>query len=132
MSVTTQLVETVDIYPTLVELAGLPKPNGPQPIDGMSLVPVLKNPGLQIRDHAHHAYPRKRNQSIGCAIRTERYRMVEWINVEDHSTDRIYELYDYEVDPLETKNYAQEKPDVLNELKAILARHPQVKPQVRK
>ncbi len=58
--------------------------------------------------------------------------MVEWINAEDPSADRIYELYDYEVDPLETKNYAQEKPDVLNELKAILARHPQVKPQVRK
>jgi hypothetical protein len=30
------------------------------------------------------------------------------------------------------KNYAQEKPDVLNELKVIIARHPQVKPQVRK
>ncbi len=66
------------------------------------------------------------------SVGMERYRMVEWINAEDPSTDRIYELYDYEVDPLETKNYAQEKPDVLNELKAILARHPQVKPQVRK
>lgn len=66
------------------------------------------------------------------SVRTERYHMVEWTNAEAPSTDRIYELYDYEVDPLETKNYAQEKPNMLNELKAILAKHPQVKLQVRK
>jgi len=131
-SVTNQLVETVDIYPTLAELAGLPKPNGPQPIDGLSLVPVLKNPEIRIRDHAYHAYPRRGNQLIGCAIRTERYRMVEWISVEDPNAEHIYELYDYVEDPLETKNYAQARPEVLNDLKAILATHPEAKPQIRK
>ncbi|HCP38336.1 MAG TPA: iduronate-2-sulfatase, partial [Verrucomicrobiales bacterium] len=41
-SSTKQLAETVDIYPTLAELAGLMRPQGPQPIDGVSLFPVLK------------------------------------------------------------------------------------------
>src|SRR5258708_38346313 len=43
-TVTRQLAETVDIFPTLAELAGLPKPDVPQPRDGLSLVPVLRDP----------------------------------------------------------------------------------------
>jgi iduronate 2-sulfatase len=131
-SVSRQLIETVDIYPTLAELANLPVPSAPQPIDGLSMVPVLKNPDLIIRDHAYHAYPRMGNRLIGCAIRTQCYRMVEWINLKDPAAEPIYELYDYLDDPLETKNYAYEKPEVLSELKAILARHPMAKPQINK
>ena len=37
-SFTGQLAESVDVYPTLAELAGFPAPKGPQPIDGVSLV----------------------------------------------------------------------------------------------
>jgi iduronate 2-sulfatase len=51
-SSTRQVAETVDIYPTLADLAGLPKPTGPQPIDGVSLVPVLKDPDARVDDHA--------------------------------------------------------------------------------
>lgn len=131
-SLSQQLIETVDIYPTLTELAGLPNPSTPQPIDGLSMVPVLKDPDLQIRDHVYHAFPKKRNQLIGRAIRTDRYRMVEWVDVTDPDAERIYELYDYPKDPLETKNWADQKPEVLEELKDILDRHPMPKAQVRK
>ena len=131
-SSTEQPTETVDIYPTLADLAGLPKPKGPQPIDGLSLVPILKDPDKQIRDHAYHAYPKQRGKLIGCAIRTERYRMVEWINVEDPTAESIYELYDYKKDPLETRNYAESKPKILKKIKAILTRHPRAKGQFRK
>lgn len=119
---TGQPAESVDIYPTLAELAGLGKPVAPQPIDGLSLVPVLKNPELRIRDHAYHAYPH--GGYIGRAVRTERYRMVEWKNWENPS-DVIYELYDYEKDPLETKNIADEEPKVMENMKTILATHPE-------
>src|SRR5690606_34897945 len=75
-STTGQLAETVDIYPTLADLAGLPPPETSQPMDGESLVPVLKNPEARVSDHAYHTYPR--GSRIGRAIRTERYRLVEW------------------------------------------------------
>ncbi|MFT7034895.1 MAG: iduronate 2-sulfatase [Cyclobacteriaceae bacterium] len=127
-SSTNQLAETVDVYPTLAELAGLPKPSGPQPIDGLSLVPVLKNSEYRVRDHAYHSFPKRK--LIGCAIRTERYRMVEWRNPRDPDAEKIYELYDYLEDPLETRNYAQSKKKVLKELIAILETHPDAKPQV--
>jgi len=123
-----QLAETVDIYPTLAALAGLNPPSGPQPIDGLNLVPVLKNPDTRVRDHAYHSFPR--GNLIGCAIRTERYRMVEWRNPKKPNAKKIYELYDYLEDPLETKNYAKEKKKVLKELVAILETHPDAKPQV--
>ena len=129
---TLQLAETVDVYPTLADLAGLPVPDGPQPIDGLSLVPVLKDPESRIRDHAYHAYPRQRNRLMGCAIRTERYRMVEWVEVGNPGAERIYELYDYEEDPLETRNYALFRPDVVEELKMILDQHPPAKAPLKK
>ncbi len=118
------LVETVDIYPTVAALAGLPKPDGPQPIDGKSLVPVLKDPTSRVRDHAYHCYPRRRNL-LGRAVRTARYRLVEWKEFGAGSDTAEYELYDYQDDPLETRNLARERPRVVAELSAKLARHPE-------
>ena len=121
-----QLVETVDIYPTLAELAGLPPPAGPQPIDGLSLVPVLRDPARTIRDHAYHCYPR--GERMGRAIRTERYRLVEWKVPGAPAATAELELYDYEVDPGESRNLASEQPEVVARLRAILARHPEARP----
>ena len=120
-----QLAETVDIFPTVAELAGLPKPTGPQSIDGVSLVPVLRNPKDRVRDHAYHAYPRGRK--LGRAIRTSRYRFVEWKNHQDENAPVDYEFYDYKSDPWETKNHYTTKPKVAERLKAILARYPEPK-----
>lgn len=121
-SSTEQMTETVDIYPTLAELAGLGRPETSQPIDGISLVPVLSNPQKRIRDHAYHAYPL--GGYLGRAIRTERYRMVEWKRWNDPNDDVVWELYDYKNDPQETRNIASEQPEVIEQLKEILASHP--------
>jgi iduronate 2-sulfatase len=122
-SATKQPAETVDIFPTLAELAGLPAPKGPQRIDGMSLVPVLRDPAKTIRDHAYHCYPR--GERMGRAIRTERYRIVEWKKPDAPADTAEFELYDYQADPLETKNHAASQPEVVAQLRAILARHPE-------
>ena len=121
-SSTRQLAESVDLFPTLADLAGLPAPRGPQPIDGVSLVPVLKNSQARVRDHAFHAYPRGK---LGRAIRTERYRLVEWRKHNEPADKAEYELYDYQTDPLETRNLAADKPDVVKRLAEILAGYPQ-------
>lgn len=123
---TQSLIETADIYPTLCELAGLPVPQG---LDGRSFAAVVTDPAAKIRDSVIHVYPR--NALLGRAIRTERYRLVEWKKPGAENTVDAFELYDYQADPLETKNLAQEKPDVVGQLKAILATHPEAKPQIK-
>jgi iduronate 2-sulfatase len=124
-SSTRQPAESADIFPTLAELAGLPAPQGPQPIDGISLLPVLKDPAARVRDHAFHAYPK---QKLGRAIRTERHRLVEWKTPGAPPETAEFELYDYQTDPLETRNLATSQPQVVQQLRAILATHPEAKP----
>ncbi len=122
------LVETVDIYPTLCELAGLEMPTGPQPIDGKSLVPILTGNAESIRTHAYHCFPK--GGKLGRAIRTPRYRLVEW---KPFGSDREpeYELYDYQEDPLETENRATVLPEMVKQLAGLLSEHPPAVPPRR-
>ena len=129
-SVTRQLAETVDIFPTLSELAGLPALSGPQPIDGVSLVPVLKNTNVRVRNHAYHAYPR--GGKLGRAIRTQRYRLVEWKKHSDPQAGVDYELYDYKTDPRETQNQYVDRPNIAKRLKTILSKYPSPKTRSRR
>ncbi len=127
---TSSLIETVDIYPTLCELAGVPAPMG---LDGRSFAATLRDPGLSTKDHAIHVYPRGiagKGPVIGRAIRTARHRMVEWKKVGANPESAELELYDYEADPLETKNLAADQPSVVAELRSMLAQHPEAKPQI--
>jgi iduronate 2-sulfatase len=120
------LVETVDICPTLAVLAGLPAPTG---LDGRSFASVFKKIDAPHRDHIIHVYPR--GQLLGRAIRTDRYRGVEWKIPGDPASAGIWELYDYLKDPGETQNLALEQPQVLQRLQALLASHPEAKPQLK-
>jgi iduronate 2-sulfatase len=121
---TAALAETVDLYPTLCDLADLPIPEG---LDGASLVPVLKNPAASVRDAATHVYPR--GDRIGRAVRDARYRMVEWKVPGAPANTAEIELYDYEKDPAETKNRAADHPDIVARMRAVLAARPEAKPQ---
>lgn len=122
---TQALTETVDIYPTLAELAGL---KAPETLDGRSFASVLKDSSASHRDHVIHVYPRGEN--IGRAIRTQRHRLVEWKPAGGSAEQAVYELYDYQADPLESKNLAAEQPAVVAELKPLLAKHPEARPQI--
>lgn len=130
---TKSVVETVDLYPTLCELAGLPKPKVPQPLDGQSLLPVLKRPTREIKEAVFHVFPRQRRgdgEILGRAVRTERYRLVEWKKPGAAADTADLELYDYQTDPQETKNLASEQPRVVAKLRVILAKQPEGKPQI--
>lgn len=122
------LVESVDLFPTLAELAGLPAPEVPQGLDGRSFIKALKTPAEGAKNYVFHVYPR--GERLGRAVRTTRYRLVEW-KVPGAAADTAeIELYDYEADPLETKNLAAEKPEIVRQLRALLASLPEAKPQV--
>lgn len=96
------LVELVDLYPTLCDLADLP---APEHLQGESLVPILEEPGAVVKERAISQYRRYGARYVGRAVRTDRYRFVEWR--ERKSGDLVArELYDHEVDPGETQNLA--------------------------
>ncbi len=120
------LIESVDIYPTLAELAGLPQPKH---VEGHSFAKTVKDPSVSVDDHVLHVYPR--DNRVGRAIRTPRYRMVEWKVPGEAAETADIELYDYDADPEETKNVAAEHPQIVNELRAILAKYPEAKPQYK-
>jgi iduronate 2-sulfatase len=124
-SVSSALVETADLYPTLAGLAGLPAPAG---LDGKSFDDLLENPASSHRDHAIHVFPR--GNLLGRAIRTDRHRLVEWKKPGAAADTAVFELYDYIDDPGETKNLAGERPETVAELKKLLATHPEARPQV--
>jgi iduronate 2-sulfatase len=99
------LVEFVDIYPTLAELAGLPLPPH---LEGTSLKPVLESPDKSVKSAAFTQYPRtdKGKRLMGYAMRTDRYRFTRWVQRDDHSKLDAVELYDHQTDPQENVNIA--------------------------
>jgi iduronate 2-sulfatase len=110
------LVEFVDIYPTLCELAGLPVPES---LEGESLAPLLNDATGKIKDAAFSQFPRKQEgrDYMGYAMRTERYRYVEWLDAV-HGEAVSRELYDHQNDAAENDNLADrpENSTLLDEL----------------
>ena len=97
---TSALVELVDLYPTLVDLCGLPQPDG---LEGTSFRPVLEDPQ---RDWKTAVFSEaQRGGAHGRSARTERYRFTAWEPLEGDGPSE-FELYDLETDPKEYRNLA--------------------------
>ncbi len=124
-AVNARFVETVDIYPTLCELASVDAPAG---LDGKSFAGSLRDSSVATRDHITHVFPR--GERLGRAIRDARYRMVEWKKPGVPATEAFIELYDYESDPLETANVAAQNPEIVERLRALLTKQPEAIPQI--
>ncbi|MFZ4262046.1 sulfatase [Sphingobacterium sp. HJSM2_6] len=121
----TSIVETVDLYPTLIEMAGLEMPkNHVLPFDGNSLRKLLLNKKHQV-DYAYHCYPR--NGWMGRAIRTDRFRLIEWRNIQNAKLAPTYEFYEYGEDLLEYKNIANKDNINFQKLLKLLENQPNFK-----
>ena len=116
---TRALVEFVDVYPTLAELAGLrPPPN----LEGVSLAPLFADPNRPWKSGAFHQFPRGfSSRFMGRGLRTDQYHYIEW---RDWYDDRMVaaELYDHATDPMENVNIAgaPEYQDVVRQLASQL------------
>ncbi|QNN21916.1 sulfatase [Planctomycetales bacterium ZRK34] len=118
------IVELLDMYPTLVDLCGLPAVKA---TEGVSLRKVLDDPVATVKPaaytwHCRPAYPSDKNpiQAMGYSIRTQRYRYTEWYDV--HNQRLIArELYDHKSDPHETVNIAGQ-PDSLGVMNTFVRR----------
>jgi arylsulfatase A-like enzyme len=104
------LVELVDIYPTLSELADLPLP---EHLEGTSFVPLLQDPDRPWKKAAFSQYPRPAAQTdtgpiMGYSMRTDRYRLTRWVHRDDRQKFVATELYDHASDPDENTNLADD------------------------
>ena len=104
------LVELVDLYPTLLDLAGL-KDKAPANLDGISLRPLLDNPDSKGKKKLAYTVTR----SSGESIRTDRYRYNRW-------GEEGEELYDHQTDPKEFTNLVgmEQHSDTLKRMRALL------------
>lgn len=103
------LVEFVDVFPTLIELCGLPPV---EDLEGVSLIRILQDPEATVRDGALSQFRRASPLAsggvasrMGYSMRTDDWRYTEWTDVK---TGRVHEreLYDHHHDPGETINLA--------------------------
>ncbi len=123
--VTERLTEFVDLFPTLVEAAGLPPiPMCPEDsgnvsvcTEGVSFLPLMKNPSLLWKSAVFSQYPRMYIDGeviMGYSMRTERYRYAEWMSYDtprfkplwDQIVMSSVELYDHGVETKENYNLA--------------------------
>jgi iduronate 2-sulfatase len=128
---TPALAELLDLYPTLVDLAGLPAPE--HTLEGRSLTPLLEDPAATVKDaaftwHPRPAYPPNGTapDAMGFSMRTDRYRYTEW---RDPKTGAILarELYDHQKDPHETQNLAnhpEQSPNIKSFQRLLTKTHP--------
>ena len=95
------LVEYVDVFPSLCELAGVESPDY---LEGNSVAPLLKDPNRSWKKAAFSQYPRgyPRAKFEGFSIRTDRYHYIEWRELD--GTFKSHELYDHKEDPIESYN----------------------------
>jgi len=156
---TSALVELIDMYPTLSDLANLEIPDH---VEGTSFKPLLEDPSMSWKEAAFSQFPSPalrewgafplrsamrdtyfgpllkeveqriitqqgdkwnrelfENTLMGYAMRTEQYRFVVWKDRTKPEKEPIFiELFDHEVDPYETKNIAEENPELVMRLMA--------------
>jgi arylsulfatase A-like enzyme len=117
--------EFIDIFPTLCDLTGVKIPGH---LDGKSLVPMMRDPKVSVKEFSVSQYPRPANnlenarlgwsdgEFMGYSIRTGKYRYTIWLkdtfrSYKPYNKDLVVasELYDYEKDPNETVNVVDDK-----------------------
>ena len=156
---TVALVELVDMYPTLCELAGIELPGH---LEGQSFALLLEDPDMKWKEAAFSQYPNPalrewaanpltqgmretyfgplieevetkikkqmgekwdrdmfENDLMGYAMRTNEHRLVVWKNKKQPNAEPLFiELYDHANDPHETKNIAEDEPELVDKLVA--------------
>ena len=96
-----QMVQNIDIAPTLLEAAGVPMPESAK-TDGRSFLPLLRGQSVPWRNHLLYEYYWEWNfpaTPTVFAIRTQRYKYIYYHGLWDHDG-----FYDLQTDPHERHN----------------------------
>lgn len=108
---TNALVELVDIFPSLCELAGIPVEDY---LQGTSFVPLIEQPELEWKEAAYSQFHRRPKVAhdggryMGYSVRTMDFHYIQWHTWDDKlktsGKQVAAELYDHRIDPHETLN----------------------------
>ena len=117
-TVVTETVQTIDMMPTVLELAGLPVP---EHVQGQSLVPLLGGPGtwtarpaISERRRPNFAREPDDDDTESHAIVDGGYRLVHHFTRPEGWPE--YELFDHVADPTSLEDIAADHPDVVEDL----------------
>lgn len=108
-------VTSMDYFPTMLELAGLPQiPD--KHVDGLSLVPLMHGQPRLEREKLYWHYPHYHGSTWtpGAALRARDWKLIEF-----YEHDKI-ELYNLQDDPSEKNDLANKMPDKRDELVTLL------------
>ena len=113
---TKAITESIDIYPSLIDLAGL---TPPEDTEGTSFRPLTETPNRPWKQAAFSQRAHFKDTDFGrlpndptpdsmqISVRTDRWRFNEWVDWQTTASSDI-ELYDYSQDPVEITNVAAE------------------------
>jgi arylsulfatase A-like enzyme len=112
-------VITMDLFPSLVEMAGLPTSAARTAADGASIAPLLRGGTKPTRDTLFWHYPHHQHYQLGGAmpygaIRTGDFKLIEFFN------DMRVELYNLREDIGEKNDLAATQPQKVADLRARL------------
>jgi len=114
-------VSSIDFFPTILNICGIDK--SLKNIDGQSFYPVLRNPKVSTHENLFWHYPHYHNGSgmkPAGAVRSGKYKLVEWYEPKLLNQTKSIELYDLENDQGETTDLSETMPEKANELKGLL------------
>ena len=99
---------TIDYFPTVIDVLGLDMKGKPEPIDGVSLLPLIEGT------------MKKRPRPIGFQARNQLALSDNRYKIYSSNSGKSFELYDLIEDPSEANDIAAEKPEILKEMTQTL------------
>jgi len=120
-TVSASLISSIDFLPTFLDICKIEKT--PENIDGKSFLSVLNNPERATHNELFWHYPHYHNGSgmkPAGAVRSGKYKLVEWYEPKLLDQEKSIELFDLENDQGETKDLSEIIPEKADELKELL------------
>lgn len=119
-----EIISSIDLYPTLLELAGI-APNPRQVVDGVSIVPALRQEGKVDREaifcHFPHTILATHNLPSS-SVRRGDWKLIRFYGEGENRTPG-FALYNLRDDIGESNNLAERMPELVKELDGLISRH---------
>jgi len=129
-----KMVSSFDLFPTLLQAAGLEMPEN-QHTDGVDLLPYIigenksaphewlcwQNRTRRVREPAISVSPNTRQKEHDCAIRKGKWKLVREAELIDSDNPPPWQLFDLSKDIGEKNNLANAHPEIVGELDKLLA-----------